>query len=42
MTDAAGKLLDDAELAQEVLDDFFAFEESASTNGESSGTDTHP
>lgn len=35
VTDANGKLLEDAGLAQEILDDFFVLaEESASTNGE--------
>lgn len=37
VTDANGKLLEDSELAQEILDDFFVLaEESSSTNGEAS------
>jgi hypothetical protein len=37
VTDVNGKLLEDTELAQEILDDFFVLaEESASTNGEAS------
>jgi hypothetical protein len=35
VTDALGKLLEDTDLAQEILDDFFVLaEESVSTNGE--------
>jgi hypothetical protein len=35
VTDGSGTLLEDTELAQEILDDFFALaEESASSNGE--------
>jgi len=37
VTDVNGKLLEDSEFAQEILDDFFVLaEESASTNGEAS------
>jgi hypothetical protein len=37
VTDAAGNILEDTDLAQEILDDFFALaEESTSTNGETS------
>ena len=35
VTDANGKLLEDSDLAQEILDDFFVLaEESSSANGE--------